>query len=132
MKKFIVAILAFLYISTSVGATVNLHYCMGKLQDWGFGHKESKTCDKCGMEKSAKKDNGCCKDENKFVKNDTDQKTAESAFQMFQVIAVALPVSFYEIPSAHIPSVTEENPQTHAPPQSNGVAVYIRNCVFRI
>jgi hypothetical protein len=132
MKKIIVAILALVYISTSVGATVNVHYCMGKLAGWGFGHEESNTCGKCGMEKSVKKDTGCCKDENKFLKNDNDQKTAESAFQIFQSIAVAIPVSFYEIPSAGIPSVTEENPISHAPPQRNGIAVYIRNCVFRI
>jgi hypothetical protein len=132
MKKITVAILAFLYISTSVGATVNLHYCMGKLADWSVGYAESKQCDKCGMKKSLKKDNGCCKDENKFIKNNSDQKTAESAFQIFQSIAVALPVSFYEIPVADIPSIIEANPTSHAPPLISGVAVYIRNCVFLI
>lgn len=132
MKKLLVAILALLYISTSVGATVHMHYCMGKLADWGPGHNKSKTCGKCGMEISEKKDNGCCKDERKFIKNDTDQKTTEAAIQMTQVMAVALPVSFFEIPSADIPTVTEENPISHAPPRSSGVAVYIRNCVFLI
>jgi len=132
MKKFFTFILALLYITTSVGATVHVHYCMGKLAGWGLGHKESKTCGKCGMEKSVKKDNGCCKDENKFLKNDNDQKTAESAFQNFQVIAIALPVSFFEIPVADIPSITEANPISHAPPLISGVAVYIRNCVFLI
>ena len=132
MKKLLVAIIAFLYISTSVGATVHMHYCMGKLADWGIGHKESKTCGKCGMEKSIKKSNGCCKDEKKFVKNNSDQKAAESAFQIAQSIAVALPVSFIEIPAVDISSVTEENPSSHAPPRNSGIAVYIRNCVFRI
>lgn len=84
------------------------------------------------MEKSDEKDNGCCKDEHKFVKNDTDQKTAEAGFQLIQLLAVALPVTFIEIPSTDFPSVTEENPISHAPPRSSGVAVYIRNCVFLI
>lgn len=132
VKKILVAILAFLYISTSVGATVHMHYCMGKLADWGIGHKEAKTCGKCGMQQSVKKTNDCCKDENKFVKNDTDQKTAEATFQMAQVIAVALPVAFFEMTAADISSLTEADPISHAPPQSSGVAVYIRNCVFRI
>jgi hypothetical protein len=90
MKKFLAVILALAYMTASTGATLHMHYCMGKLADWGLGHNTSKTCDKCGMEKSGEKDNGCCKDEHKFVKNNTDQKTAETAFQVTQLIAVLL------------------------------------------
>lgn len=79
------------------------------------------------------KDNdGCCKDEHKFIKNNTDQKTAQSGFQLIKLISVAIPVSFVEIPSVNFPSVTEKNPISHAPPRSCGVAVYIRNCFFLI
>jgi hypothetical protein len=132
MKKFLTVIFALAYLTASTGATLHMHYCMGKLAAWGLGHTTSKTCDKCGMEKSGEKDKGCCKDEHKFVKNNTDQKTAETDFQLTQLIAVALPVSFVEIPANDFPSVTEENPISHAPPQSCSVAIYIRNCVFRI
>jgi hypothetical protein len=132
MKKFITAILAVLYLGTSTGATVHMHYCMGKLADWGLGHNKSKTCGNCGMEKSEEKDNGCCKDEQKFVKNDADQKTAEAGIQITQLLGVALPVVFFEISSNDFPSVTEENPISHAPPRSCGVAVYVRNCTFLI
>jgi hypothetical protein len=132
MKKFIVAILALVYITTSTGATLHMHYCMGQLADWGLGQNKSKTCGKCGMDKSEEKDNGCCKDEFKLVKNDTDQKASEAGFKLIQLITVALPVSFVEIPSVNFPSVTEENPISHAPPRTGGVAVYIRNCVFLI
>ena len=132
MKKLVIALLAFLYICTSTGTMVHMHYCMGKLADWGLGHDKSKTCGKCGMEKSDEKDNGCCKDEHKFIKNDAVQKTAEVGQQMLQMLAVALPVSFIEIPSNDFHSVTEENPISHAPPRSCSIAVYIRNCVFLI
>ena len=84
------------------------------------------------MELSDKKDNGCCKDENKFLKNNADQKTTATALQMAQLIAVDLPVSIYEISIVDLTSVTEENPVSNAPPRSSSVAVYIRNCVFRI
>ena len=127
-----VAIVAFLYICSSVGATVHMHYCMGRLADWGIGHNEASTCGKCGMQSSLKKTDDCCKDENKFIKNDTDQKTAEVSFKMAQVMTVALPVAFFEIFAAPISSVTEANPLSHAPPRDSGVAVYIHNCVFRI
>ena len=132
MKKFVVAIFAIFYLAISSGFTVHMHYCMGKLADWDLGHNKSKTCSKCGMDKSKEKDNGCCKDEHKFVKNITDQKTAEAGFQLIQLIASAIPVSFVEIPSVNFLTVTEENPISHAPPRSGGVAVYIRNCVFLI
>ena len=58
MKKFVAVILALVYIGTSTGANIHMHYCMGKLADWGLGDNKSKTCSKCGMEKSDEKDNG--------------------------------------------------------------------------
>ena len=127
MKKFVTAILAVLYISTSTGATVQLHYCMGKLADWGFGHNRSDTCSKCGMEKNDAKKTSCCKDEHKFIKNDTDQKVVESSFQLMQIAGAALLTGYSELSLLHIPSVTEENPVSNAPPRDYGVAVYIFN-----
>ncbi len=132
MKKLVIALLAFLYICTSTGTMVHMHYCMGKLADWGLGPNKSKTCGNCGMEKSKEKANGCCKDEYKFIKNEKDQKTAEAGLQMLQLLAVALPVSFTEIPSNDFYSLREENSINHSPPLSCSIAVYIRNCVFLI
>ena len=130
MKKLLVAIVAMLYISTSSGAVVHLHYCMGKLAGWGFGDNKSKTCGGCGMEQTDEKGNGCCKDEHKFLKNDSDQKITAAGFQMIQLLALALPVSSIEMPSTDFLFVTDENPVSHAPPRTSAVAVYIRNCVF--
>jgi len=132
MKKFIVAILAILYISTSTGATLHLHYCMGKLVEWGFLHNKEEKCSKCGMKKSGKSDKGCCRDEHKQIKLEKDQKTPESAFQMIQGAPVTVPASFIEMPSPYFPLLTAVNPISHSPPRSCGIAVYIRNCVFLI
>ena len=132
MKKLLVAILALLYISTSTGAAFHMHYCMGKFVDWGLGQNNAKNCSNCGMEEADQKNKGCCKDENKFLKNDTDQKITESAFQFIQLTAVSLPPSFIAIASSVFPSKTEDNPINHSPLRSCGVAVYIRNCVFLI
>lgn len=132
MKKVLTTIIAIVYLSTSVGATVQLHYCMGKLADYGLDYKESKACRTCGMDKSNGKNNGCCKDEHKFLKNTTDQKIAESSFQLIEIMGTALPALYAELPSIKISSLTEENPVTNAPPRSNGVAVYILNRTFLI
>lgn len=132
MKKFITAILAVLYLTTSSGAVIHMHYCMGDLAEWGLSHSDSKTCSNCGMEKDLSKNKGCCKDEHKIVKDDSAQKITESNLQLMQLVTVALPTSFIELPQIALTSVTEENPNSNAPPRTQSVPVYIRNCVFRI
>jgi hypothetical protein len=132
MKKFIVVILAFLYICTSTGATVHMHYCMGKLAGWDLEQKDAKACSKCGMEESGKKDNGCCKDKHTFIKSTIDQKVTESALQVMQLMAVALPVSFIEIPINNFPTVTEEKLVNRTPPLHHGTPIYIFDCIYRI
>ncbi|MBL7720616.1 MAG: hypothetical protein JNK98_01335 [Chitinophagaceae bacterium] len=132
MRKSLALIVAIVYLSTTTGATIHMHYCMGKLADWGLGHNRSKTCGNCGMEKSEEKDNGCCKDEQKFVKNDNDQKTAEALVITFASQVIDLPIEYFSVLDIPVSSVTEKHPVSHAPPRSNGVAVYIRNCSFLI
>ena len=127
MKKLIVSILAVFYLASSVGATVHLHYCMDKFIDWSL-LKGGDKCNKCGMEK----DGGCCKDENKFVKNNVDQKVAESTIQLKQMAAVATPAVFIYTSEYQFISIIRESHLSHAPPRNNGVGIYILNSVFRI
>jgi len=100
---------------------------MDKFIDWSLS-KGGEKCNKCGMEK----DGGCCKDENKFVKNSVDQKVAESAIQLIQVTAVATPAAFIYASECHFNAIIQENLLSHAPPRNNGVGIYILNSVFRI
>ena len=132
MKKFAAAILAIFYLSTSTGANIHMHYCMGEMADWGLGHNKSKTCGNCGMEKSSEKDNGCCKDEHKFVKNTTDQKIVESSLQFTEIFGNSIVPDYPELSSIKLSSLTEENPVSNAPPRSSGIAVYILNRTFLI
>lgn len=132
MKKFAVTTLALVYLSSSIGATMHMHYCMGEVASWGLGNQESKTCSNCGMEKSEQNDKGCCKDKDTFLKNSIDQKVTESFFQIKQLMTAGMPSSFAEIPSFIIPSVTEEDPISPAPPPNHGIPIYILNCFYRI
>lgn len=84
------------------------------------------------MEKSNEKDNGCCKDEHKFLKDDSAQKVTESNLQLMQLMATALPSAYIQLPELALLSLTEESPNSNAPPRTPAVPVYIRNCVFRI
>ena len=131
MKKIIVLILAFLYLATSVGATVHFHYCMDKLVDWGLWQDKDEKCGKCGMDKSQEQANGCCKDEQKQIKLENSHKGATTYF-LKEFTSTAVPGTVFEVPDISLPTVTEQNPLSHAPPRCDALVVYIRNCVFRI
>jgi len=133
MKKIIVAILAVLYLGSSSGATIHLHYCMGRLVDLSFSfyEKEKEKCNKCGM-KNFKDKKGCCKNEYKQVKIEKDQKTSQCIWQFTKTITgispAALPACAFSpefFPEAYYPN-------NHAPPRAVDTPIYICNCVFRI
>ena len=125
MKKFCIVILSLIYFATTTGATFSMHYCMGKLADWELGQNKSKTCGFCGMEKGDEKDNNCCKDEQKFIKNDTDQKFVESATYTLQFPVVAEMPHYYRNAFIQSVSVNERYSLSHAPPRCKDLPIYI-------
>ena len=130
MKKVFLAILTLLYIGASVGFTLHINYCVGTLSNDRFSRCTSPACDMCVSEKINKKDNLCCKHENKFVKNGIDQNIPESAFHLTHLSCVAL-IPFVEMSFNKLASTSHVNAVNHAPPNS-GVAIYLRDRVFRI
>lgn len=132
MKKFITAILAIIYLVTSTGATLRFHYCMGELVGWGIGSKEAAHCPGCGMSKKETHSKGCCKDEQKFVKNDTDQKGTDASLPVLLIAETDLPVAIIENTYPNFTSASTDYPVCNAPPRSYGVAVYILNRTFLI
>ena len=129
MKKFIVAILAILYLSTSTGATIQLHYCMDRLVDWGIAHGDNSKCSNCGMEKGHK---GCCKDEYKLIKNENDQKLSEGFTQLGKFTSEIVQANFPDY-SIKLPNVfVIEFPKDNRPTRSSQTPINILNCVFLI
>jgi hypothetical protein len=141
VKKFFATILALLYLAASIGATVHFHYCMDKLVAWGFDKDKTspKACPYCGMEKSTadkhcvKEANGCCKDEQKQIQVDKDQKAPTATFSfvkpIFHLSTDYLPI---DLSSPAFTSLIVEYPTSHAPPRTEDVSLFLRNCVFRI
>ncbi len=79
MKRLIIATLAILYLTTSIGIVWHYHYCMGELVRCEIWENKKSICSECGMPlKSGSGGNGCCKDEYKYVKNDKDQESDNS------------------------------------------------------
>jgi len=132
MKKVFLAILTLSYIIASLGFTLKKQYCTGNMADRGLSHCISKICDKCGSEHINKKDKNCCRNENKFIKNDKDQNIPESVFHPTPSTDVALPPYFLELSFNEFASASEVIPINHAPPPDSGVAIYLRDRVFRI
>lgn len=131
LKKAVILILSFVYLTSTVGATVHLHYCMDKLVGWGlFSHEEEQGCSNCGMQK--KEANKCCKDEHKQVKLKVDQKTPQAVKILLQPVSIA-PFVLADFPQNDLLSSSKNlHPASHAPPFRDGVPVFLRNCVFLI
>lgn len=130
MKKFLVSILAIFYLGTSVGATVNLHYCMGRLVDWDFSLDETHTCDNCGMEKVKSQKGGCCQDKHQVLQVEKDQK-AENPYHPGAPVSVAVVTTYPSLIVPVVSSVSEEYPVSNGPPRRL-VPARIRYCIFRI
>ncbi|HVI48762.1 MAG TPA: hypothetical protein VM802_28090 [Chitinophaga sp.] len=134
MKKALALILALFYVATSTGATIHMHYCMGKLMEVEVWNAKVKKCEKCGASSyhskmCAKK---CCRDEHKTVKLEKDQQAAAHVSWLMQAAAIATPVSFIEFAQPHTVPLAVEYPTGLAPPRSSHVPVHIMNCTFRI
>ena len=132
MRRFLATILACLYLTTTTGATVHLHYCMGRVVDQSLWHSEKEQCGLCGMEKSEQTDSGCCRDEHKQVKVESDHFKSAIAFQVLQFAMVTSPVSSLETEAFDFSSKAEKTPVFLAPDRSCSIAIYKRNSVFRI
>jgi hypothetical protein len=108
-----------------------MHYCMDKMDGWGLVSEGSAICSVCGMEKIDKED-GCCKDESKFLKNTSDQQNSEIAIQLIQVTGAALPASLLDRHLVYAGVHEYENFHLNPLNRSSHPPVYILNCIFRI
>ena len=130
MKKIITSIALACYLAATSGVIINFHYCMDRLTSMDFFASESKVCGKCGMK--IKDSDGCCKDEVKIIKMNSDQKAAATiVFELPALDAVALAPSAFI--SASFFNIDEtRHYRNHSPPLLTKQDIYLDNCVFRI
>lgn len=127
MKKLVVSILAFIYLSTSSGFAVYLHYCMGKVDSVNLFQSEG--CAKCGMKVSKSKD--CCKDELKVVKLE-DSHQAKTHHISFISPFTLLQYSYKQISEPIHPELAYKQAIRNNSPPLSGHELCIKNSVFRI
>jgi len=132
MKKLIVAILAILYMGSTTGATIHMHYCMGKLVNKGLWHEKKAKCSLCKKQENKKAcTKSCCKDQHKFIKFEKDQKAGETAFQFLHQAAFLNTYHNYAFTSPRLSKLAQQYPVCNAPPLGK-VHSYILNCTFLI
>lgn len=133
MRRLLSGFLLLIYLGTSTGLTLHTHYCMGRLAGWSLGIELPDICGKCGMHKSEGKDKGCCRDEHRVLKTSVDQKTLGSSFSLnLPVTSPVLPAIHTDPLYFHLADPDVAITMNRVPPPLNSIAVYIRNCVFRI
>ena len=130
MKKIVLTLLAFFYLGVSSGATVDIHFCMGKLIDWGISQSESEKCTNCGMEKGSSSD--CCEDQQLKLTVKESPKASPVVYY-FTSLSVYQTCTAYNISNfIDTSSLAESWAISDAPPRTKSVPAFIRNCTFRI
>lgn len=129
LKKLLYIVTVLLYLATTSGVKVNLHYCMGSYQSFDLYSNHSDECGKCGM--SLESPNGCCKNELKIVKLQVDQSTSFIGYSINHIEAPSVISSGFTLVSP-IASQNLYTPVNYVPPDPSGPVLYVRNRVFRI
>ncbi len=129
MKKIIIAIATVIFLGVSTGATVCLHYCMGKLAGWTLANNTSGNCSKCGMNKDEDQKTDCCKNDQKIIKYTADQDTPVNAENNSQQHGNAIHASLYNFNKPQLTAIPADNLYA-SPPPGFGLKRYISNCVF--
>jgi hypothetical protein len=134
MKRLLAIIIATSYLCLSIGITVHIHYCMGRIVGASFvEHEEDHYCSHCGMNKTASK-NGCCKDEHKIFKSSDDQLVAKMLFVKagFGEFVPAAPIAFQQEGQLYS-FYTNPAALANAPPgRVSDCPIYIRLRNFRV
>lgn len=133
MKKFLFSILAVVYLWATMGATLHLHYCMGRLADTGFVKEDKGNCSLCGMEKTGGDNKGCCHDQEETVKLSIDQKySTVSLFHFEQPFSEPEAVFTGFQPQLISNAGDKVSPVSNAPPRSPQVPHYLMFCHLSI
>ena len=127
MHKTVAFILALLYLSSTSGMVVNVHYCMGKVSSFQAQFIAKDSCPKC----AATTKSHCCRDEVKVYKvNQAHTQAAVSQSIQVPVIQLATLVTTGFVQYCNFSG--SQQPLANPPPLLSARSILIRNCIFRI
>ena len=88
--------LALLLMVSTMGITLNKHYCMGRLAEVSILHKAENCAEKMGFEKGTPCPMDCCHDTEEHFEVDNYQFVSFQ-FDLDQKLSFLLPISFLEV-----------------------------------
>lgn len=126
LKRQAAVVLMMLYLITTSGFALNLHYCFNQLTSFGID-SPSKGCIKERQTKNMK----CCKDKRLVVKvKDAHESGSISIIE--NITSFILPkIQFSDIPPG-VPDAAFSSFVDRGPPPFPDVTIYLRNRNFRI
>lgn len=131
MKKLITIILAFFYLASTAGVTLNHHYCGGKLASVNIVFLDTEHKCGCGSKKMKK---GCCKNKTQYLKVNAHQKNNNSI--AVPTIKKIEDFFFSLVPNSNTISSAFLNKskfrEAYSTPVVSENPVYLLNQVFRI
>ena len=130
MKKFLFLILTLAYFTSTSGATIYFHQCMGKTIAWDLKANENNTCTQCGMHKDAS--GHCCNDHVKVLKIQNDHQLPIAFLKQIQVPVMALPIVNFAVPEPNLLSAINKISLNLTSLRSNKPTYCILFCTFLI
>ena len=128
MKKILLIILTFAYLTSTSGATIYFQQCMGKTIGWSILEKKADKCDKCGMHDNSAKN--CCTGNIKVLKVHTDQNLPELFHSnIFSPVAILTATTYFS-KNLFVKSQVEKTSYSSRPPPN--VDFCVLYCTFII
>jgi hypothetical protein len=124
MKKFLITILAIVYLTSTVGAMVRLDCCLEKLVSYSVGTP----ADKHGDVESK----GNCKDDHKQPKLGHEQKRSDSHIRLAKTFPASINTSFPAYPFQAVAVLKETYSVKQKAPKQAKIPIFLLNCVHRI
>jgi hypothetical protein len=126
MKKLFVIAVLMVYGFSTMGMSVHLHYCCGKLKEIAWSPVRS---DECGMDH--KMGSGkCCESKEISNKDLSDQDHSQLFAKALKSYAET--ARYFEYAVTGSPALRQLSPVAFAPPPLGNQPLHILHCVFRI
>ena len=127
MKKVLLFLLMFTYSLSSIGMTISLHYCCGKLDGVSFSAKHDSNCAKSNEVKKSK----CCNDQQVSLKINSEYQQPVQAGSFYKTF-VAIPSPSPAFTSFGRQAFLINSHATGTPPPLPSIPLFIKYCIFRI
>ena len=124
MKQFLVTILALVYLTSTVGATLRLDCCLENLVKARLvtGTQDAHWS----------KENKDCKDDHKQAKFGHEQKRNDNHLRVAKIFPATTTTGFPEYAIHAVDTLTDSYPVNNAPLRQASIPLFILNCVHRI